>query len=72
MTIAEQLKVLIEGLESRPLGEPELRYRSCRQRLPKAASLFIQRKIKVLKAEGIPIKRAVAVAYQMARRKGLL
>lgn len=68
MTPVAELRTLLEELNRRPLVEPELQ----RRRLPPAASRFIQRKIKVLHAEGRPIKQAVAMAYQMARRKGLL
>ena len=62
----EELRSLLEQLDARSGPEPKSK------RLPKRASRFIRRKIERLRAEGLPIKRAVAIAYRQAREKGLL
>jgi len=61
----DELRGLITALEARPLAE-------AKRRLPKAASRFIRRKIRLLREKGRPIKQAVAMAYYQARAKGLL
>lgn len=62
------LRELLRELEARPLIAEGPR----RRRLPKRASRFIRNGIESCKAEGKRVMTCVTVAYQQAKRKGLI
>jgi len=64
------LRSILEDLGARPLDVAGSE--SGGRRLSKAAARFIRREIDALKAYGVPVKRAVTVAYHRARAKGLI